>query len=316
MKWFQVPGRPDRRVALLLLLFANAPLFAAAGAMIASLPVWSFPPIWLLLLLIGCVLGQTMLLAIWFSLSQDTLWFRLSLVIGTLAAFQTGLCLCEIWLKISIQYPRELDNWREAAVYLAGEWLRSMALGLSMVLAAYALLLPIRRMAGVSLGTGEPHGEQGSRWRQFRISEIMIYTVIVAAPLMLARLGAPDEPEAVVLICLTCFVPLLLAFAVLCAALARRRAWLWTAGAFALPFAMAAILTEAYAYLNPPGRFAPSPLYGFWPLETLIVAAAATICVNAFVLRWLGFRLQRETGETLAIESIVESAAREAGEGH
>ena len=315
---FSVPGQPDRRRAIILLVLANAPTLVTMNAIYVLARMGTIPPGWLLLALAGCITGQMVTLAYWFSLSRDTLWFRLGILFTTVCGSTLGTTLAGIYWQLQFYYQqdpadRPFVNWFEVVWLVVWSFLTYSVLCLALFFLAYAILLPIRRLRGIALGSAEPDGTGSPIKRQFQIYEWMIWTVIVAAPLVMVRIvtmGVQSETERLLVygsLFLFAFSPLVAGWPVFRSALAERYPLLWTMATFAALTVFGWLACEATFWINldrltgQPGVF--SSMFSFWPFETFVVSAAAAVSLNAFALRWLGFRLRRGERQERAVRS-------------
>ncbi len=186
----------QRRLATAILLLANvvgAPVawwivegFGASGA-------WSY------YFCQGVFLGQCVWLAFWFSLSQLRLTYRaaaLLLVLPAMSAANHYFWSLPPWYWWSI--PRQyLDrHFADPVVWTALK--TNTGLCLALVLAIYALVLPIRRLRGIALGIPRQDcGVSVAKW-QFRILDWMVWSAIAGLSVAVFRWTINDDRNMLV----------------------------------------------------------------------------------------------------------------------
>lgn len=299
MNLSQLPGHAQRRVWLVLLVLVNTPsLFAFNTVLGLSLGRGGNPPLWLMILLMGVISGQAVLMAYWFSLSKDALWFRLAVLVMTLVGGGgvTSLLMAAGEMQAFAQ-PLDSLDFTQAALLAFG---RIVGMALAWFTLAYAVLLPIRRLTGISLGTADDSASEIPKRRQFQMYEWMIWTGIVAIPFLLVRLATLDEREAVLPLSIAVVVlqfSLLLAWPVLQSAFAQRNPLAWSLGTLVAFLVTAFVVCEG-AYWIDFDRLSGSPgivsaMFQLHAWEMYLVSAVGVLSVNGLVLRCVGFRLSR-----------------------
>lgn len=296
----RLPGHTQRRVPLALLVLANSPsLFAFNTILGLNFGLGGPPPMWIMILLLGVISGQAVLMAYWFSLSKDALWFRLAVLATTLVAggFVTSLLMAAGEMQALAQAsPGSLD-FVQAVLIMFG---RVVGIALAWFTLAYAVLLPIRRLTGISLGSADALASEVPKRRQFQMYEWMIWSGIVALPFLLVRLATLDEPEAVLPISIVVIVlqfSLLLGWPVLQSAFALRNPLAWSLGTL-IAFIVTAFVVCEGAYWIDFDRLSGSPgfvsaMFQLHAWEMYLVSAVGILSLNGLVLRLMGFRLGR-----------------------
>jgi hypothetical protein len=149
----------------------------------------------------GIWLGQMLWLACWFSLSQQSLRYRLVVSLGALAL--ANLAIAYFDCVFTIVYYRMYHGWYGHEIRWADGWslfARNMWVSVAFLVGVFALLLPVRRMRGIELGFPRTADEGAARTGQFRISEWMVWTVLAVAPLAIVRWLMRDDLFAPLLV--------------------------------------------------------------------------------------------------------------------
>jgi len=178
----------------------------------------------------GILIGQLLWITLWASLSDARLYFRWGLLVSAVCAATLGIALLPYLshLYYGIPFQSALGNGRWRIVMQA--FLQVFPPCLAFSLAIYAILLPYRRLRGLSVGTGAKDKSSDPRNRQFRIIDLMTFSLIVAAPLALIRSFARGEQLPIFLLFFALLVAggLLFGVPVFFASLAGRRSIIWT----------------------------------------------------------------------------------------
>lgn len=290
MEGFPHPPPSQRPFAITFMVLANLVImtwpvlitFGAPGHFRLSIPLLSIVG--------GILAGQLLWITLWASLSDARIFFRWGLLCGAVCAANVGIAISpnvmQLWYGTTLQATfgpsrREL---------IMQEFLRGVPPCLAFALAVYAILLPYRRLRGLSVGTGPKDKSSDSRSRQFRIVDLMIFSFLIAAPLAIIRSHARGEqlPTFLLFFALLTAGGLLLGVPVFIASLAGRRAIIWTPLSICFILAMAWFFTECtfWIYGSAGGLAADFRVWG-----AVLLPAAIVICLNNFCLQALGIRL-------------------------
>ena len=287
----QSPQPSQRPVAISCLVLAN--LVLAMGLVLSAFlaPGLFRTPMPVILIVVGILAGQLLWITLWASFSEARLYFRWGLLCAAVSVGTLGFALLppyvvQLWYGTPLQQAFKNVPW----MHVTQEFWRDAPPCLAFALAMYAILLPYRRLRGISVGAGPTHERTDSQGRQFRIIDLMVFSFIVAAPLAIIRVCARGEhlPTFLLFFGLLTAGGLLLGIPVFIASLAGRRALLWTPLSIGFVLTMGWIFTECTFWIyGSAGGLAVD--FRVW-LATLL-PAAMIICSNNFCLQVLGIRL-------------------------
>ncbi len=240
---------------------------------------WALVLVALLIVAIGTLVAQTFVLSVWISFSEGRWLFRWGIPALLLIFLATA---CGLGAGAS------------------GLGAAGAALPLAVLLCMLvALLIPLRRVRGWRLTTRQDAvpGELG----RFRISDLLIWMVVIAAPLAIIRLFASllsnqDIPTGMRAIAMLVLLLLPLLWLALLAAFAPRgwrHTWLLAGGIVA--YAVVAIVLGAY-FIFPWLEPLLWPLPGWIVLSitaAFFVSGPLVVSLNCLALRMLGWHLVR-----------------------
>ncbi len=294
-----MPHPPPRKftAALLALVLANLALDCGLAWFLRSddmaLAIFLLA---IFLVAIGVVLGQTLLLAFWIAFSEGR--WQWQLVVPTLlAASLAAACALTAGLGLA-----------EAAI---------VAVFLQVVLwTLVALLLPLRRVRRWRLTRGD--SALPTEHSQFRIRDLLIWTLVIGVPLALVRLLLPQGSAGgitaglrVIATLASMLLPLL--WLVMLAAFAPhgwRQSWIYAAGIPIFAAAATAIATSEFYSLVFDAFWWPRPgwmlLLQSIPIAgSFFVVSSLVLWLNCLGLRQFGWKLVRPAWQShpLRLES-------------
>jgi hypothetical protein len=292
------PPPSQRPLAISFLVLAN--LLIAMGSVSTAflLPPRMGSPMAVTAILGGLLVGQLLWLTLWASLSDARLFFRWGLLASAVCAAIFGITLLPSLLQLfsGIPFQTAFGNGRWRVVMQA--FLQVFPPCLAFSLAIYAILLPYRRLRGLSVGTGAKDKNGDPRSRQFRIIDLMAFSLIVAAPLALIRSFARGEQLLIFLLFFALLVAggLLFGVPVFFASLAGRRSIIWAPLSICFVLALGWTFGECTFWIyGSAGGLAVD--FRVW--AALLLPGAIIICLNNLCLQVLGIRLHQ--GKRVAI---------------
>jgi len=270
---------PPRKIAAahLALVLANLALNCGLGWFLRSDDLqWAILLLAIFLIAIGILLGQTLLLAFWITFLEGR-WLWQFVIPAFLSAGLVAACVLSAGVG--------LEESSLAALFLQ-----------VVLWTLVALLMPIRRVRGWRLKRGD--GPLPSEHGRFRVSDLLIWTVIIGVPLALVRLLMPLGAQGGITAGLRVIVTLalmllpLLWLAMLAAFEARgwRHSWLYAAGVATYAIAVTAIATSEFYHLVFDAFWWPRP--GWLLLLHSISFSSLFFLVSSLVL-WLNCRVLR-----------------------
>ncbi|MCE9527711.1 MAG: hypothetical protein K8R36_16845, partial [Planctomycetales bacterium] len=210
-------------------MLANLLIAMGSVLTVALLPPRKWSPMGVTAILGGLLVGQLLWLTLWASLSNARLFFRWGLLVSAVCAATFGIALLpylsQLFYGVPFQSVFGNGHWR---VVMQAFW-QVFPPCLAFSLTIYAILLPYRHLRGLSVGTGARDNFGDPRSRQFRIIDLMAFSLIVATPLALIRSFARGEQLPMFLLFFALLVAggLLFGVPVFFASLAGRRSILW-----------------------------------------------------------------------------------------
>jgi len=203
-------------------------------------------------------------------------------------------------LYYGIPFQSALGNGRWRIVRQA--FLQVFPPCLAFSLAIYAILLPYRRLRGLSVGTGAKDKNSDPRSRQFRIIDLMAFSFIVAAPLAIIRVCAhgPQLPTFLLFFGLLTAGGLLFGVPVFFASLAGRRSIIWAPLSICFILALGWIFGECTFWIY---GSAGGMAVDFRVWAALLLPGAIIICLNNVCLQVLGIRLHQGRQVATALSS-------------
>jgi len=277
--------RTDRSVAVAGLIFANLALIL----ILLPLAIYAgrfYRLHWPNLCCSGLMSGQVIWFALWFTYSRSSLLYRAALVVvvGSLfgVGFVVGPWLATMpsthWHLLFRADNRQLEEMKIAAI---GFWM--------LVWLIFILLLPAKRLRGISLGNPAMNIAPRSRPYQVSIWDLMLWTCVVIVPLGVVRVFlAQYLAEVFFQVLLMAGFGLVFGLPTFRAAFAERRPMLWLLALGTYVVFLTFWIVEFFFLQSKYFTQANSP-----PLrESLSVASIACLVVytNCWVLRRLGLR--------------------------
>ena len=281
-------GQSERPIATALLLLGNLIAVQFAPYLLFAInPRGISQLFWM----IGVLAGQCVWLAFWFSMSQLRLRYRVTALLVTVpianAVYQYGWIMAPwYWFRV----PRELLLEHLANSRLWSATVMGTGFCLSFVLVMYAILLPIRRLRGISLGRRPPDAAARHN-RQFTVRDWMIWSAVGGLSIAIFRWTVPDDRFLLMLY----FGSVVAAVAVLIGAAFFSASLCGYRSLVAMPLALAFVLAVAWlgtegAY-QLPGFPASGPPIEFRMAIAVITSAWIAIGLNNLMLRCFGVRL-------------------------
>ena len=263
-------------------------------------------PLWPIVVVGGCVSGQATLLALWFGLAREAVWFRALMVVFTLAVFHAAWWLFRAFDMLRLRTDINWSNWH---MYLWQDVWLGMRWGVPLFLLAWLVILPIRRLRGVYLGSIDSAGEEDSLIGRFQILDIMKYTGLVALFLLLLRLAPALNPliAGAALLVQGCFM--FLAWILFRAAMMERRALFWLLGTVVFLGAVALLLWQGAWLIDKATGSELCTVLDLRVMETFVLAVGSSVGLNVWALRKSGLRLRwvtksgKEPASGMAINS-------------
>ncbi|MGI8978038.1 MAG: hypothetical protein ACR2FY_02310 [Pirellulaceae bacterium] len=235
----------------------------------------------------GLLAGQAMWFTLWFTYSRSSLAFRMAILAIIGVVFGMGFVIghwvattpsthWHLFLQADL---RQLENMKFAAV---GFWM--------FVWLVYILLLPAKRLRGISLGNPATNVAPRLRPHQVSIWDLMLWTCVVIVPLGVVRMFLLQYVAEIIFdVLIAAGFGLAFGLPVFRAAFAERRPWIWLAALVGVTVVLTYGIYEFFVLQNwwYFRRSNPQP----FP-EMLIVTAIAcqAIYANCWALRWLGLR--------------------------
>jgi hypothetical protein len=301
-------SRTERPIAVGALVFANLAV------------IWILLPLaehaqrfyrlgWPSVCVMGLVLGSAIWFTLWFAFSRSSLVFRLAVaaVVGPLfgMVYVVGVPMA---LTTPARWPAlwdtlfRYDMWQSQM-----EMMKFVPLGFWMLVwLIYILLLPLKRLRGVSLGCPSATVAPQARPYQISIWDLMLWTCVVTVPLGFLRIFLVQH-LAMMFFGLLILAGFGLAFGlpVFRAAFAEKRRWIWLLGVTAY---IGVLTTGIYAffYLDHRYFFRGNPL----PVRELSIITGlgcAVIYANCWALRWMGLRWLKTPKPAEGRSSAVEA---------
>lgn len=286
------PPPSQRPVAIAFLVLTN--LLIAMGSVFTAfhLPPRSGSPMSVALFTGGILIGQLLWITLWASLSDARLYFRWGLLVSAVCAATLGIALLPYLSQLyyGIPFQSAFGNGRWRIVMKA--FLQVFPPCLAFSLAIYAILLPYRRLRGLSVGPGAKNNSGDPRSRQFRIIDLMTFSLIVAAPLAIIRVCAhgPQLPTFLLFFGLLTAGGLLFGVPVFFASLAGRRSILWAPLSICFILALGWIFGECTFWIyGSAGGLAVD--FRIW--AAFLLPGAIIVCFNNVCLQVLGIRLHQ-----------------------
>jgi hypothetical protein len=256
----------------------------------------------------GLLAGQAMWFVLWFTYSRSSLAYRTAVTAIVGAVFGIGFVVghwvattpATHWHLFRQSDLRQLEHMKYAAI---GFWM--------LVWLIYVLLLPAKRLRGISLGNSAANIAPRLRPHQISIWDLMLWSCVVIVPLGIVRVFLVQYlAEVFYQVLIIAGFGLVFGLPVFRAAFAQRNVLLWLLAVVIY----AGVLTwgvDGFFYLQ--GKYftrtTTPPLREFL---FVVGMACLTMYANCWALRWMGMQwltIPKQTVGACAAAGIASSEA-------
>ena len=273
----------DRHVAVAALIFTNLALI------LILLPIGDYAQRyyrvgWPMGCCSGLLAGQAMWFVLWFTYSRSSLGYRAAITAIVGAVFGIGFVVGH-WLATTPSTHwhlffqadlKQLENMKYATI---GFWM--------FVWLIYVLLLPAKRLRGISLGN--PAANVASRLRPHQVSiwDLMLWTCVVIVPLGVVRIFLLQFlAEFFYQVLIAAGFGLVFGLPVFRTAFVERRNLIWLLVLAAYVSALTFGMKECFELQRWYSRGGPTQ--PFWEMLLVTFFACFGVNVNCWALRWMG----------------------------
>ncbi len=234
----------------------------------------------------GLLAGQAMWFVLWFTYSRSNLLHRAAITAIVGAVFGIGIVVGHWLAKMPSTHwhlffqadLKQLENMKYATISF---WM--------FVWLIYVLLLPAKRLRGISLGNPSANFMPQPRRHQVSIWDLMLWTCVVIVPLGVVRVFLVEYlAEVFYQVLIAAGFGLVFGLPVFRTAFAERRHLVWVLVLAAYVSALTFGIKEFAELQRWYSRGGPTQ--SFWEMLLPTGFACLTIYANCWALRWLGMR--------------------------